>query len=325
MAMPLVTEPYSHQRPRWPASGRFILAQHDASTVVVYQAYRRAIAEYAVKHQQFGGEFSFSRMSWIKPNFLWMMFRSGWGTKPGQECVLAVRLRRAGFDEILAQAVPSSFAPDCFSSEEEWHEAVARSPVRLQWDPDHDPSGNPVGRRAIQLGLRGDVLARYARDWIVEIHDISGFVAEQRGNAASKKWEQLRTPKETVYECADPSTARRLGVSRAVTLYRPVGPKELQLIQQSGFHWFPARLPGQPVFYPVLDESYAKQIARDWNVKESGSGFVTRFQVDASFLSRYEIQTVGAPHHREYWIPADDLDAFNHNIIGAIEVIDSFS
>jgi uncharacterized protein DUF4291 len=110
-------------------------------------------------------------MSWIKSNFLWMMFRCGWRAKPDQEVVLAVR-RRVAFDEILAQAVPSRFESDLFATPAAFHDAIANSSVRLQWDPDGDRSGAPVERRAIQLGLRGEALRRYARGWIVEIQDI---------------------------------------------------------------------------------------------------------------------------------------------------------
>ena len=106
-----------------------------------------------------------------------------------------------------------------------------------------------------------------------------------------------------------------------ITLYRPVGAAELVLIQQSGFKRCPPRLPEQPIFYPVLNEEYAIQIARDWNAKNSGSGFVTRFQMNATFLSAYDVHTVGSVIHTEYWIPADDLSEFNENIIGYIEVI----
>ena len=109
-----------------------------------------------------------------------------------------------------------------------------------------------------------------------------------------------------------------------VTLYRPVGPKELALIRESGFRAFPPRLPEQPIFYPVLTEDYAEKIARDWNVKASGSGYVTRFCVRRDFLNRYEVQNAGGSQHREYWIPAEDLPLFNQNIVGTIEVIAEF-
>src|SRR5215475_197230 len=113
--MNLITEAYIAQDARWPRSGRHILAQFDAESVVVYQAYRPEIGRHAARHGRFGGGFSLDRMSWIKPNFTWMMYRSGWGTKPGQEVTLAVRLRRAAFDEILRRAVHSSFVPDVYT------------------------------------------------------------------------------------------------------------------------------------------------------------------------------------------------------------------
>lgn len=108
------------------------------------------------------------------------------------------------------------------------------------------------------------------------------------------------------------------------TLYRPVGPQELSLIADSGWRAFPPRLPEQPIFYPVLNEAYAIQIARDWNVPASGSGYVTRFAVRSDFLARYEPQTVGASQHQELWIPAEDLAAMNDNIVGLIEVTAEF-
>lgn len=109
-----------------------------------------------------------------------------------------------------------------------------------------------------------------------------------------------------------------------VTLYRPVGPKELELIAASGWRAFPPRLPEQPIFYPVMNEEYAIKIARDWNVVANGSGVVTRFAVDAVFLSRYPIQTVGASVHQELWVPAEELEEFNRHIIGLIEAIAEF-
>jgi len=110
----------------------------------------------------------------------------------------------------------------------------------------------------------------------------------------------------------------------AITLWRPVGPKELELIREAGMRAFPSRLPEQPIFYPVLSEEYAIKIARDWNVPASGAGYVTRFKVCSDFLSRYEIHEAGGRDHSEYWIPAEDLDAFNAAIVGEIEVVRSF-
>jgi hypothetical protein len=107
-------------------------------------------------------------------------------------------------------------------------------------------------------------------------------------------------------------------------LYRPVGPKELDLIRASGHRAFPPRLPQQPIFYPVLNHEYARQIARDWNVKASGSGYVTRFAVRKEFADRYQIKTVGSSVHEELRIPAEDLAEMNRNIVGLIEVIEEY-
>ena len=109
-----------------------------------------------------------------------------------------------------------------------------------------------------------------------------------------------------------------------ITLWRPVGPEELELIRQTSMRAFPPRLPEQPIFYPVTTEEYAVKIARDWNVRASGSGFVTQFEVKKSYLDGYDIQDAGGRAHQEYWIPAEELDAFNAAIVGQIEVVRSF-
>jgi hypothetical protein len=108
------------------------------------------------------------------------------------------------------------------------------------------------------------------------------------------------------------------------TLYRPVGPKELALIAASGYSKFPPRLPEQPIFYPVLNEEYARQIARDWNVSASGAGYVIRFAVRKSFADRYPVKTVGASVHQELWVPAEELPELNRNIVGKLEIIAEF-
>jgi hypothetical protein len=109
-----------------------------------------------------------------------------------------------------------------------------------------------------------------------------------------------------------------------IVLYRPVGPQELALIEQSGFREFPPRLLEQPIFYPVLNQEYAAQIARDWNVRASGAGFVTRFAVRAEFARRYPPKHVGGSVHQELWVPAEELAELNQNIVGKIEVIAEF-
>ena len=104
-------------------------------------------------------------------------------------------------------------------------------------------------------------------------------------------------------------------------LYRPVGEKELELIAESGYRAFPPRLPDQPIFYPVLNERYASEIAEKWNAVDGNKGYVTRFEVEDSFCGRYQVQTVGRSYHQELWVPAEELEEFNRHIIGEIEVI----
>jgi hypothetical protein len=113
-------------------------------------------------------------------------------------------------------------------------------------------------------------------------------------------------------------------MSTSTALFRPVGPQELELIAASDFREFPPRLPDQPIFYPVMNEEYAAQIARDWNVPASGTGYVTRFEVRTEFIQRYAVQTVGGVVHQELWIPAEELTELNHNIVGRIEVVAQF-
>ena len=130
--------------------------------------------------------------------------------------------------------------------------------------------------------------------------------------------------RESVQRACENVIARFSSGARTVTLYRPVGPKELELIAATEWREFPPRLPGQPIFYPVTNEAYATQIARDWNVKSDGAGFVMKFDVDAYYLSQYPVQKVGGEIHTEYWIPAEDLAEFNHNIVGKIGVVAEF-
>ena len=113
-------------------------------------------------------------------------------------------------------------------------------------------------------------------------------------------------------------------MTETVTLYRPTGANELKLVEASGFKRWPPRLSGQPIFYPVTNERYAKEISIKWNVRAKGIGYVTRFEVKKSFMDAYDIQTVGASYHTEWWIPAEKLEELNDNIVGLIEVIGEY-
>lgn len=208
----MIKKKYIAQKDQWPDSGRHILAQFDDDTILVYQAYRSSIGNYAVSHQEFGGDFSYNRMSWIKTNFLWMMYRSGWGKKSGQEIVLAIRITRSFFDKTLELAVAANYQSSTgFANESDWKEALQSSDVRLQWDPDHDPVGNKEMRKAIQIGLRNDVLREYGKESIVEITDVSSFVKEQYA-FANQAYEELWLPEERVYIPESEKACKNIGL-----------------------------------------------------------------------------------------------------------------
>lgn len=109
-----------------------------------------------------------------------------------------------------------------------------------------------------------------------------------------------------------------------IALYRPAGEKEMELIGESGWRAFPPRLPGQPIFYPVLNIEYANQIARDWNTRYGGTGYVMRFHVDSEYLQQFPVQRAGGRVHQEYWIPAEKLEEFNRHIVGQIQIVSEF-
>jgi hypothetical protein len=191
------TELYHEQQRRLPSGGQHLIADHDDDTLIVYQAFKPAIADYAVRHQAFGGpHYKHGRMTWIKPGFMWMMFRAGWATKVDQERILRLTIKRSGWEEILRQAVHSSFKADIYDDEQTWKNALANSGVRLQWDPDHDPEGNKLERKAIQIGLKGKILEAFHADYLLQIEDITPFVTAQRENRGAK----LLVPIERVME-----------------------------------------------------------------------------------------------------------------------------
>lgn len=155
-----------------------IRALYDDLTVRVYQAFNDEIANEVLISGRFGSSFNRERMTWIKPSFLWMMYRSGWGTKNNQNRILSIDMKREGFDYIVDHAVLTSYDPKLYKDYQEWKEQLALSDIRCQWDPDRDIDGNPLNMRAIQLGIKGDTLFRYLNEWIVNIRDISKFVHE---------------------------------------------------------------------------------------------------------------------------------------------------
>ena len=176
-----------------------IYAKYDEKTIRVYQAYSDNIATQAVELQTFGDEFNMSRMTWIKPSFLWMMYRSGWASKDGQNRILGIDIKREAFETIVNQAVLSTYSKNNYTTKEEWQEHLKNSEVRCQWDPDRDIYGNPIHRRAIQLGIKGSVVENYINKWIYNIEDITQYVTELRKIIDNNKYDDFLLPKEREY------------------------------------------------------------------------------------------------------------------------------
>ena len=180
--------------------------------IVVYQAYKNNIADYAVENQRLGGsDFSYSRMSWIKPNFLWMMYRCGWGEKENQERVLAIWIKKEVFEDILRNSTFTSYQPKYFSNENEWRKELENKKVRLQWDPDHNYKGEKLKRRAIQLGLKDEVLEKFGKEQIECIMDITDFVKEQKELIDRNQIDKLLIPKERIIEFDDQKVMAAIG------------------------------------------------------------------------------------------------------------------
>ncbi|MFJ5261222.1 DUF4291 domain-containing protein [Streptomyces sp. NPDC088387] len=150
-----------------------IRAAYTESTVTVYQAYSPALGVPAAREGRFPAEWKRDRMTWIKPSFLWMMYRCGWGTKDGQETVLAVEITRAGFEWALRRACLSGYAPGVHADRAAWRRELKCSPARVQWDPERDLRLQPLRYRALQLGLSGETVRRYADEWTVGIRDVT--------------------------------------------------------------------------------------------------------------------------------------------------------
>jgi hypothetical protein len=178
-----------------------VRADYGRDTITIYQAYSPAIADAALKAGRFVPPFSFHRMTWIKPSFLWLMHRSNWGQKSGQERVLAVRITRAGWEKALSLAVLTSFVPGVFASADEWAEQFAAAKVHLQWDPERSLRGAGLPYYSIQVGLSRHVIREYVEEWIVGIEDYTPRVRKiynllQSGQADRAK---RLLPPERVY------------------------------------------------------------------------------------------------------------------------------
>jgi hypothetical protein len=184
---------------------RQIRATYTDDTLRVYQAYSRSIADPAVCAGRLVAPFKRDRMTWIKPSFLWMMYRSGWATKPGQEHVLAVDITRDGFEWALGHASLSNFEAGTYADHASWLARKAVTPVRIQWDPERDLALAPMEHRAIQIGISGDAVRRYVDGWIVDITDVTPAVREIAAQVSARNLDAARAalPDERPYPLTD--------------------------------------------------------------------------------------------------------------------------
>lgn len=178
-----------------------IRADYDKDTIVVYQAYNKFIAEKAIKNKRFSEPFSFNRMTWIKPSFLWMMERSGYAQKSGQEYVLAIRIKRSSWEYALSQAVLSHPQEGVYGSGEEWKEMMANAKVNVQWDPERSIHGAKLDYRSIQVGISRHLIEEYNDDWIVDIQDYTPLAHKIYDLKMKGEYENAKKllPKERIY------------------------------------------------------------------------------------------------------------------------------
>jgi hypothetical protein len=190
-----------------------IRADYDRESIVVYQAFPEAIARPAVENQRFVPPFSLQRMTWIKPSFLWLMERSNWGQKSGQECILAVRITRTGWEEALSNAVLTHPEPGVYRDHDDWKRQLDAARVLVQWDPERSLRGASLEHRSIQVGLSRHIIERYVSEWTVRIEEYTPLVRKLhrliQSGSASKARELL--PKERVYP-VEAAVAKRLGM-----------------------------------------------------------------------------------------------------------------
>jgi hypothetical protein len=191
-----------------------IRAWYTDDTITVYQAYDSGIADAALRAGTFVPPFKPDRMTWIKPSFLWMMYRSGWATKPGQERVLAIEITRDGFDWALRNACLSSFDPAYHADHDDWRGQLSATPVRIQWDPDKDLDLKPQPARAIQIGLGGEAARKYPREWIVGLADRTDLAREihRMATEGDRPAALGLLPQEREYPVT-PDLHRRIGLS----------------------------------------------------------------------------------------------------------------
>ncbi len=187
------------------AAQREIRAAHTATTVTVYQAYSPEIGLPAAREGRFPAAWKRDRMTWIKPSFLWMMYRCGWAAKEGQQTVLAVEISREGFEWALRRACLSSYVPGVHTDQASWQRELRRSPTRVQWDPERDLRLRPLPYRSLQLGLTGEAARRYADEWTLTVRDVTPLAHEIHALVRAGDLDTARRllPRERPYPAGD--------------------------------------------------------------------------------------------------------------------------
>ena len=193
---------------------RQILAAYDIEGIYVYQAFKPSIAKEALVKGTFGKGFNLERMTWIKPSFGWMLYRSNYATRHRQESILKIKLTHQGFEEILKQAIPTSFDRDIFATQGEWKRKLDGSEVRYQWDPDRDLWLRRLEHRALQLGIRCSVVLSYVNNWIVDVEDVTELASDIKNAVINKSKDIPNVPEERVYQVSE-EIQKNLGISVA--------------------------------------------------------------------------------------------------------------
>lgn len=195
------------------APEREIRARYTDATIRVYQAYSSAIADPAITAQKFVPPFKLTRMTWLKPSFFWMMYRSGWGTKEGQDRILAIDIAREGFEWALQHSCLSHFDSDVHDSRDSWQEQKESSPVRIQWDPERDHELERLDYRSIQIGLSSEAVERYVNDWIHSISDVTDRVRQLReGGIEARRSAFVEIRSQEIRYPLSPNLASRIGI-----------------------------------------------------------------------------------------------------------------
>ena len=197
---PLKLIPFDDAIDLRPTQTRMVTAQYDEEGIIVYQAYNDAIADYVLEHKQFGGDFKLGRMTWIKPNFLWMMHRSDWAKSKNQERILAIKISHTFFLSLLEQAVLTSYFSAVYPTQEAWKAALESSEVRVQWDPYYNLYDQKQQFKAIQIGLKSNMAIQYAQQKILQVQDVTDYAQQLHSLLLNNQRSAIELPEENHYQ-----------------------------------------------------------------------------------------------------------------------------